>query len=241
MGQELMARGRGGATTVLVIDDEPQIRRVVRNAVNIDGVRVIEAATGQDGIDLAAAERPDLIVLDLGLPDMAGADVCREVRGWSTVPIVVLSARHSDDEKVRLLDSGADDYITKPFSTSELQARIRAHLRRAALRQEEQPSHRIEVQGIVIDIAKRRVTRDGEVVHLTPLEWELLRVLATNSGRTMTHRQLFTQVWNQQHGDAQQNLRVHVASLRRKLERDAVRPRFIQTEPGVGYRFDAGR
>ena len=235
-----MAQRHGETTTVLVIDDEPQIRRVVRNAVNVDGGRVIEAATGREGIDLAAAARPDLIVLDLGLPDMAGADVCREVRGWSTAPIVVLSARHSDDEKVRLLDAGADDYITKPFSTSELQARIRAHLRRAALRQHEQPSHRIEVQGIVIDIAKRIVTRDGEVVHLTPLEWELLRVLAINSGRTMTHRQLFTQVWNQQHGDAQQNLRVHVASLRRKLERDAVRPRFIHTEPGVGYRFDAG-
>lgn len=240
MGQELMAQRPGETTTVLVIDDEPQIRRVVRNAVNVDGGRVIEAATGREGIDLAAAARPDLIVLDLGLPDMAGADVCREVRGWSTAPIVVLSARHSDDEKVRLLDVGADDYITKPFSTSELQARIRAHLRRAALRQHEQPSHRIEVQGIVIDIAKRSVTRDGEVVHLTPLEWELLRVLAINSGRTMTHRQLFTQVWNQQHGDAQQNLRVHVASLRRKLERDAVRPRFIHTEPGVGYRFDPG-
>ena len=240
MGQELMAQRHGETTTVLVIDDEPQIRRVVRNAVNVDGGRVIEAATGREGIDLAAAARPDLIVLDLGLPDMAGADVCREVRGWSTAPIVVLSARHSDDEKVRLLDVGADDYITKPFSTSELQARIRAHLRRAALRQHEQPSHRIEVQGIVIDIARRTVTRDGEVVHLTPLEWELLRVLAINSGRTMTHRQLFTQVWNQQHGDAQQNLRVHVASLRRKLERDAVRPRFIHTEPGVGYRFDPG-
>jgi len=240
MGQELMAQRHGETTIVLVIDDEPQIRRVVRNAVNVDGGRVIEAATGREGIDLAAAARPDLIVLDLGLPDMAGADVCREVRGWSTAPIVVLSARHSDDEKVRLLDVGADDYITKPFSTSELQARIRAHLRRAALRQREQPSHRIEVQGIVIDIAKRTVTRDGEVVHLTPLEWELLRVLAINSGRTMTHRQLFTQVWNQQHGDAQQNLRVHVASLRRKLERDAVRPRFIHTEPGVGYRFDPG-
>ena len=235
-----MAQRHGETTTVLVIDDEPQIRRVVRNAVNVDGGRVIEAATGREGIDLAAAARPDLIVLDLGLPDMAGADVCREVRGWSTAPIVVLSARHSDDEKVRLLDVGADDYITKPFSTSELQARIRAHLRRAALRQHDQPSHRIEVQGIVIDIAKRTVTRDGEVVHLTPLEWELLRVLAINSGRTMTHRQLFTQVWNQQHGDAQQNLRVHVASLRRKLERDAVRPRFIHTEPGVGYRFDPG-
>ena len=240
MGQELMAQRHGETTTVLVIDDEPQIRRVVRHAVNVDGGRVIEAATGREGIDLAAAARPDLIVLDLGLPDMAGADVCREVRGWSPAPIVVLSARHSDDEKVRLLDVGADDYITKPFSTSELQARIRAHLRRAALRQHDQPSHRIEVQGIVIDIAKRTVTRDGEVVHLTPLEWELLRVLAINSGRTMTHRQLFTQVWNQQHGDAQQNLRVHVASLRRKLERDAVRPRFIHTEPGVGYRFDPG-
>jgi two-component system KDP operon response regulator KdpE len=228
--------------TVLVIDDEPQIRRVVRHALEGDGTRVLEAATGRDGIDLAAAERPDLIVLDLGLPDMAGADVCRDVRGWSTAPIVVLSARHSDDEKAALLDLGADDYVTKPFSTRELQARVRAQLRRARLSERRDGADsRIEAGGAVIDLVKRSVSRDGLPVHLTPIEWELLRTLATNAGRTMTHRQLFSQVWSRSHGDAQQYLRVHVANLRRKLERDPVRPRVIITEPGVGYRFDAGQ
>ena len=229
-----------GALTILVIDDEPQIRRVVRHALEGDETRVVEAATGRDGMDAAATSRPDLIVLDLGLPDVAGAEVVRDVRGWSTAPIVVLSARHSDEEKASLLDLGADDYVTKPFSTRELQARVRAQLRRARLTGRESDA-RIEADGIMIDLAKRAVRRDGEAVHLTPIEWELLRVLATNAGRTMTHRQLFTQVWARQHGDAQQNLRVHVASLRRKLERDPVRPRLIITEPGVGYRFDAVR
>jgi two-component system KDP operon response regulator KdpE len=227
--------------TILVIDDEPQIRRVVRHALEDSDARVLEAATGRDGIDLAAAERPDLIVLDLGLPDMAGADVCRDVRAWSAVPILVLSARHSDDEKATLLDLGADDYVTKPFSTRELQARVRAQLRRARLGRTADGSTRVEAHGVVIDLVKRGVTREGDAVHLTPIEWELLRVLAANAGRTMTHRQLFTQVWARQHGDAQQNLRVHVASLRRKLERDPVQPRLIVTEPGVGYRFEAGR
>ncbi len=226
--------------TILVIDDEPQIRRVVRHALEEGDARVIEAATGRDGIDLAAAERPDLIVLDLGLPDMPGADVCRDVRGWSTAPILVLSARHSDDEKAALLDLGADDYVTKPFSTRELQARVRAQLRRARLSERADADPRIEADGLSIDLAKRSVNRDGEPVHLTPIEWELLRVLATNAGRTMTHAQLFAQVWARSHGDAQQYLRVHVASLRRKLERDPVRPRIIVTEPGVGYRFEAG-
>jgi two-component system KDP operon response regulator KdpE len=227
--------------TILVIDDEPQIRRVVRHALEESDARVLEAATGRDGIDLAAAERPDLIVLDLGLPDMAGADVCRDVRGWSTAPILVLSARHSDDEKAAMLDLGADDYVTKPFSTRELQARVRAQLRRARLGQTADGATRIEADGVVIDLVKRSVRRDGQAVHLTPIEWELLRVLATNAGRTMTHAQLFARVWARSHGDAQQYLRVHVASLRRKLECDAVRPRLIITEPGVGYRFEAGR
>lgn len=229
-------------STILVIDDEPQIRRVVRHALESESGRVLEAATGRDGIDLAAAERPDLIVLDLGLPDMSGEDVCRDVRGWSTSPILVLSARHSDDEKARLLDLGADDYVTKPFSTRELQARVRAQLRRSSMGESRAgAAPRIEANGIVIDLAKRSVSRDGQLVHVTPLEWELLRVLATNAGRTLTHRQLFAQVWARQHGDAQQHLRVHVASLRRKLEREPVRPRLIVTEPGVGYRFDAGQ
>ena len=231
----------GPAPTMLVIDDEPQIRRVVRHALEADHARVLEAASGREGLDLAAAERPALIVLDLGLPDMPGAEVCRDIRGWSAVPIVVLSARHSDTEKAALLDLGADDYVTKPFSTIELQARIRSHLRRAALSDAGTADARVEVDGIVIDLVRRSVTRDGTAVHLTPIEWELLRVLATNSGRTMTHAQLFSRVWGRPHGDAQQNLRVHVASVRRKLERDPVRPRIILTEPGVGYRFDSGR
>ena len=228
------------ALTLLVIDDEPQIRRVVRNALADDDTRVLEAGSGREGIDLAAAERPDLIVLDLGLPDMTGADVCRDVRGWSTAPIVVLSARHSEHEKAELLDLGADDYVTKPFSTVEFQARVRAQLRRARMAAHADGSSAIHAAGIVIDLVKRSVTRDGATVHLTPIEWELLRVLATNAGRTMTHAQLFARVWARSHGDAQQYLRVHVANLRRKLERDAIRPTVIITEPGVGYRFEAG-
>ncbi|MDB4883079.1 MAG: OmpR family two-component response regulator [Gemmatimonadetes bacterium] len=228
--------------TLLVIDDEPQIRRVVRHALEADDARVLEAASGREGLDLAAAEHPDLIVLDLGLPDMPGAEVCRDIRGWSAVPIVVLSARHSDEEKAALLDLGADDYVTKPFSTLEFQARVRSHLRRAQLAAGHRGGEaRIEVGDIVINLARRSVTRDGATVHLTPIEWELLRVLATNSGRTMTHGQLYTRVWDRPHGDAQQNLRVHVASVRRKLERDPVRPSIIITEPGVGYRFETGR
>ena len=222
--------------TVLVIDDEPQIRRVLRNALAADDTRVLEAGSGREGIDLAAAERPDLIVLDLGLPDGPGIDVCREIRSWSTAPVLVLSARHSDQEKASLLDAGADDYVTKPFSTVEFRARVRAQLRRARMPTAAGETG-ITAEGIAIDLVKRVVTCDGASVHLTPIEWELLRVLATHAGRTMTHSQLFAQVWARSHGDAQQYLRVHVASLRRKLERDPVRPRVIITEPGVGYRF----
>jgi two-component system KDP operon response regulator KdpE len=225
---------------ILVIDDELQIRRVVRHALEADGVRILEAATGREGIDLAAAERPALIVLDLGLPDVPGADVCREIRGWSAAPIVVLSARHSDQEKAALLDIGADDYVTKPFSTIELQARVRAQLRRAQLAHQAGRGTEIEADTVRIDLVKRSVTRDGQSIHLTPIEWELLRILAINGGRTMTHNQLFGEVWGRAHGDAQQHLRVHVASLRRKLESDPVRPRVIITEPGVGYRFEFG-
>jgi two-component system, OmpR family, KDP operon response regulator KdpE len=225
--------------TLLVIDDELQIRRVVRHALESEEVRVLEAATGREGLDLAASERPDLVVLDLGLPDMAGADVCRDLRGWSRTPIIVLSARHSDKEKAALLDLGADDYVTKPFSTLELQARVRAQLRRAAIASTPTGATTITADGVVIDLVRRAVTRDGSAIHLTPIEWELLRVMATHAGRTLTHAQLFARVWARAHGDAQQYLRVHVASLRRKLERDPIRPRMIFTEPGVGYRFEA--
>jgi two-component system KDP operon response regulator KdpE len=225
---------------ILVIDDEPQIRRVVRHALEADDAHVVEAETGRAGIDIAAADRPDLVVLDLGLPDMSGTDVCREIRAWSVAPIVVLSARHSDTQKAELLDLGADDYITKPFSTLEFQARIRAQLRRSRLSQTADGETRVMADGVCIDLSKRTVTRDAQPVHVTPIEWELLRTLATHRGRTMTHRQLFSEVWARSHGDAQQYLRVHVASLRRKLEHDSVRPKIIITEPGVGYRFEGG-
>ncbi len=227
------------AETVLVVDDEPQIRRVVRNTLEEDGLRVIEAVTGRDGADLAAAHQPDLVILDLGLPDMPGIDVCREIRAWSVVPVLVLSARHSDVEKAALLDAGADDYVTKPFSPLELRARVRAGLRRARLAGAPTASEFVDSGELRIDLTRRVVTRAGDAIHLTPTEWALLRVLAVNAGRTLTHAYLFAQVWANGHGDAQQHLRVHVASLRRKLERDTMHPVHLITEAGVGYRFDA--
>ena len=224
--------------TVLIVDDEPQIRRAVRHALEGVAGRVLEAETGRQGIDMAAAERPDLIVLDLGLPDMGGAGVCREIRKWSDVPIIVLSARHSDHEKVLLLDSGADDYVTKPFSTAELLARVRAQLRRSRIPAAVADAV-IEVDGLTIDPAKRVIARGYAPIHLTPTEWDLLRAFLRHRGRTLTHTQLFNAVWNGSRGDPQQYLRVHIANLRRKIERDSLRPRLIITEPGVGYRFEA--
>lgn len=226
-------------TTALIIEDEPQIRRAVRNVLLGAEMRVMESGSGAEGLDLAAAERPDLVVLDLGLPDMDGVAVCRDLRQWSDAPILVLSARHSDVEKAALLDAGADDYLTKPFSTVELLARARALLRRSA-RTGAAKNGRIEVGDVLLDLIARTLTVRGEIVHLTPIEWELLKTLATQAGRTLTHRQLFTTVWGgRSAGDAQQYLRVHIAHLRRKIEKDPVRPMHIVTEPGVGYRFVA--
>jgi two-component system KDP operon response regulator KdpE len=237
---------------VLVVDDEPQIRRLVRNAVTAEpmildadregadasrSARVLEAETGQAGIDLAAAEAPALIVLDLGLPDIEGIDVCREIRSWSAAPIIVLSARHSDTEKAALLDAGADDYVSKPFSTVEFMARVRAQLRRAR-RSSGGAATVVTLGDLIIDQQRRRVERGGELIHLTPTEWGLLRVFVSHPRQTLTHQQLFRAVWGNVEGDAQQYLRVYVGHLRRKIERDPVRPRFIQTEPGVGYRFE---
>ena len=243
--------------TVLVIDDEPQIRRLVRNALTPEAlqldrdqdagdagcdVRVLEADTGQRGMDLAAAEAPALIILDLGLPDMDGLAVCREVRAWLRAPIVVLSARQSDTEKARLLDAGADDYVSKPFSTVEFLARVRAQLRRArrpaAAGEAGDASAVLSFGDITVDLQRRRVERAGESVHLTRTEWALLRAFIAHPRQTLTHQQLFRAVWGNAAGDAQQYLRVYVGHLRRKMERDPVRPRFIQTEPAVGYRFD---
>jgi two-component system KDP operon response regulator KdpE len=225
--------------TLLVIDDEVQIRRAVRNALRDVTDHVLEVSTGREGIDQAASAMPDLIVLDLGLPDMAGADVCREVRQWGTMPIVVLSARHGEQEKVNLLMLGADDYITKPFSTQEFSARVQAHLRR--FQSLSAPSHAatITADGLTVDLVRRRVSRGAAVIHLTPIEWEILRTLATASGRTLTHQQIFDAVWGRAFGNPQQYLRVHITNLRRKIERDPSRPQLIITEPGVGYRFES--
>lgn len=222
--------------TVLVVDDEPQIRRVVRNALDGIAGRVLEASSAREGLDLAASAQPSLVILDLSLPDLDGLEVCRDLRAFSSVPLIVLSARHSDQDKAALLDAGADDYVTKPFSTLELQARVRAQLRRAATNGA--ASEKLLAGGVEIDVARRVVRRGGVEVHLTPTEWALLRAFVANRGRTLTHRQLFDAVWGRAEGDAQQYLRVYVGQLRRKLEADPVRPKLIRTDPAVGYRFD---
>lgn len=224
---------------ILVIDDEPQIRRLVSNAITDAGAEAIEAATGRAGLDQAAAEQPALIVLDLGLPDMSGLGVCLEVRKWSHVPIVVLSARHSEREKVSLLDAGADDYVAKPFSTLELMARIRAQLRRSALASHRNDEVVVRAGDLEVDLARRTITKSGADVHLTPIEWDLLRAFIKHAGRTLTHQQIFREVWRNPAGDAQSYLRVHIANLRRKIEDDPMRPSHIITEPGIGYRFCA--
>ena len=234
-------REQAVADVILIIDDEPQIRRVVRNSLVGMARRVAEAGTAAEGIDLAAAEQPSLIVLDLGLPDRDGLAVCHDLRAFTSVPIIVLSARHSAHEKERLLDAGADDYVTKPFSTLELKARVRAQLRRAAAHTS--GAHHdalVTVDDLVIDLVGRTVKRAGVEVHLTPTEWNLLRVFIAHAGQTLTHSQLFSAVWGSAAGDAQQYLRVYVGQLRRKLEVDPVRPRLIRTEPAVGYRFELG-
>ncbi|MBK8247563.1 MAG: response regulator [Gemmatimonadetes bacterium] len=222
---------------VLVIDDEPRIRAVVGAALRDDVDAVHEAPTAAEGLALAAVLRPDLIVLDIGLPDRDGLSVCRELRQWTTVPIVVLSARHAEEEKATLLDAGADDYVTKPFGERELRARVRAQLRRARMHPptEEGP---LVLGDLMIDVTRRSVLRDGAAVHLTPTEWGLLVALVTNAGKTLTHRQLFRAVWGDVHGDAHQYLRVYIAHLRRKIEQDPVTPRYLITEPGVGYRLE---
>jgi two-component system KDP operon response regulator KdpE len=225
------------ADAILVIDDEVQIRRAIANALRHLSDRMLEASTGAEGMDLAATARPDLIVLDLGLPDLPGATVCREIRRWSSTPIVVLSARHAEVEKVELLTAGADDYVTKPFSLAEFVARVQAHLRRSRT-----PSHSMSqplmVDGLTIDLVRREVRRD-DVIRLTRIEWSLLQTLVTHAGRTLTHQQLFDEVWARSFGNPQQYLRVHMTNLRRKIEREPAAPRLIVTEPGVGYRFES--
>jgi two-component system KDP operon response regulator KdpE len=220
---------------VLVVDDEPQIVRALKVVLREAGFEAVPAETASQALDLAAVRPPDAAIVDLVLPDGDGVDVTRRLREWSEMPILVLSAVGEEDQKVKALAAGADDYITKPFGTRELVARLQAALRRAAPA-DEQPS--VVVEGLEVDLAARVVLRDGEAVHLTPIEFELLRVLVRNRGRLMTHRKLIAEVWGPEYVDDIQPLRTHIARLRAKIEPDgSPAPRYIVTDPGVGYRF----
>ena len=230
------------ADLVLVIDDEPQIRRAVRDALRDVTANVNEAANGSEGVDAASSARPDLVVLDLGLPDMEGVEVCRAIRRRSAVPIIVLSARHSELEKVDLLNAGADDYVTKPFSVLELAARAKAQIRRAkTLAATAGSTGPIAIGSLLVDTVNRRVSRDGTQIHLTPIEWQILATLLAATGRTLTHQQIFDAVWGREFGSPQQYLRVHITNLRRKIEVDPAAPQIVITEPGVGYRVELPR
>jgi two-component system, OmpR family, KDP operon response regulator KdpE len=219
---------------VLVVDDEPQIVRGLKVILRGAGYAVETATTKQEALDSVSVRPPDAVVLDLVLPDGSGVDVCIEIRKWSQLPILVLSAVGDEREKVRALDAGADDYVTKPFGTDELLARLRAVLRRAA---DDETEPAIMVGDLVIDIAAHRVTRAGQEIHLTPIEFDLLRTLALHRGKLVTHKQILRTVWGPAYETETHYLRVHFAHLRAKLERDPSHPGYIVTDPGVGYRL----
>ncbi len=219
---------------ILVCDDDPQILRALRLVLRGAGYEVLTSATAEEALDRAAIAGPHAAIIDLMLPDRPGIEVCRELRSWSELPIIVLSAVADEQSKIDALQNGADDYVTKPFAPGELVARVQAVLRRAG-RAAVDP--RIEADGLVIDLAAHSVVLDGEEIHLTPIEFSLLRALATNRGLLMTHRKLLTEVWGPEYSDATSLLRTHIANLRRKLQAGADRPRFIRTDAGIGYRF----
>ena len=221
------------AAVALVIDDEPQIRRLLRVTLEASGYNVIDAATGQEGIVQAAQGRPEIILLDLGLPDLDGVEVLKRIREWSQVPIIILSVRDREHDKIAALDAGADDFVTKPFSSGELLARLRTTLRRS---QPQAAGSIFHAGKIEVDLAARIVRKDGAEIKLTPTEYSLLRLLVTNAGKVLTHRQLLMEVWGPKAVEQTHYLRVHIAHLRDKLEDDAARPKFILTEPAVGYR-----
>jgi two-component system KDP operon response regulator KdpE len=218
---------------VLLVDDDATLRRTLAIGLRAAGHEVLLVADGRSALQAVREDRPDLVVLDLGLPDVSGVEVLRELRGWSTTPVVVLSARAESAEKVRALDLGADDYVTKPFGMDELLARIRAAARRAG---SDVPV--LETGDLVIDLPARRVTRAGAVVRLTPTEWALLEMLVRTPGRLVGQRELLHEVWGPSYGRETNYLRVYVGSLRKKLEVDPARPRYVITEPGMGYRFE---
>lgn len=231
----------GSASTgarVLVVDDEPEIRRAVRGGLTAAHYAVEATGTGTEGLDLVARWHPDVVILDLSLPDLDGLDVLRQLRTWSAVPVIVLSVRFGDQDKIAALDQGADDYLTKPFSTGELLARVRVALRHAArVSGGEARGARFEVGGLVLDFDRRLVTSDGVEVHLTPTEYAVLQYLAMHAGKVITHRTLLRAVWGPQYESEAHYLRVFIGQLRRKIEPDPGRPHYLLTEPGVGYRL----
>ena len=224
---------------VVVIEDEPQIRRFLRASLATQGFRLVEAVTGEDGLIQAATRQPDVIILDLGLPDMDGLEVIRRLREWTAVPIIVLSARGQERDKIGALDAGADDYVSKPFGVGELLARMRVALRHTSTGAKDAGEPVFSVGELTVDLAHRRVQVAGRQVHLTPIEYRLLTTLIRHAGKVMTHNQLLTEVWGPNQTDQAHYLRVYAAQLRRKLEGDPARPRYLLTEPGVGYRLAA--
>jgi len=226
------------AQVALVIDDEPQIRRLLRVTLEANGYRVFDAATGNEGVVEAAQRKPDVVLLDLGLPDADGLTVLKRIREWSRVPVIILSVRDQEDDKIAALDSGADDYVTKPFNSGELLARLRAALRHG---QPQGADAIFRVGNLEVDLAKRLVLKDGTEVKLTPIEYSLLRLLVTHAGKVLTHRQLLTEVWGEKAIGQSHYLRVHIAHLREKIERDPAMPELILTEPSVGYRLSMPR
>lgn len=224
---------------VVVIEDEPQIRRFLRASLTTQGFRLVEAVTGADGLVQAATRQPDIVILDLGLPDIDGLEVIRRLREWTAVPIVVLSARGQERDKIAALDAGADDYVSKPFGVGELLARMRVALRHATIGTKDAAEPVFSVGDLSVDLVRRHVEVAGRQVHLTPIEYRLLTTLIRHAGKVMTHNQLLTEVWGPNQADQAHYLRVYTAQLRRKLEADPARPRYLLTEPGVGYRLAA--
>jgi two-component system, OmpR family, KDP operon response regulator KdpE len=221
---------------LLAIEDDPQIQRFLGAALEAHGHTLATAGTGAEGLRLAATRQPDIVIVDLGLPDISGLDVIRRLREWYSRPILVLSARSQESDKVAALDLGADDYLTKPFGIGELMARLRVAQRHLAS-QEGEPEPRIEIGPLVIDLAARRVLRGGADVHLTPIEYGLLALLARHHGKVLTHRQLLREVWGAEHVESPHYLRIYMRSLRHKIEPEPAQPRYLLTEVGVGYRL----
>lgn len=221
-------------STVVVIEDELQIRRFVRAALEDEGCRVYDAENAARGLAETGEHKPDLVILDLGLPDRDGVDVIRDLRSWSKVPVIILSARAEEEDKIEALDAGADDYLTKPFGVGELLARTRALLRRSRA---DSPEPLIEFGDVRVDLSRRTVYRGGEAIHLTPTEYRLLATLLAKPGRVLTHRQLLKDVWGPDSVQSNHYLRIYVANLRRKLESDPAQPKHLLTETGIGYRF----